>query len=64
MAGYKSLKLIAASSDAPLGYKDQLVTINGPVMTVSVNIKLATAIYFIPISIAISQVENSASAQS
>lgn len=61
MAGYKALKLIAASSDAPLGYKNQSVSISGPTMTVAVEIKLATAIYFVPISINISQVQNAAS---
>jgi hypothetical protein len=60
MAGYKQLKLIAASSDAPLGWKNGVVSINGPTMTVAVEIKLATAIYFVPISISISQVMNTA----
>jgi hypothetical protein len=61
MAQYKQQKLIAASSDAPLGYKNQSIEISGPVMDVQVEIKLATAIYFIPINISISQVTNSAS---
>jgi hypothetical protein len=60
MAGYKALKLIASSNDAPLGYKNASVTISGPVMNVQVEIKLATAIYFIPISISISAVQQSA----
>jgi hypothetical protein len=60
MDGYKRLKLIAGSSDAPLGYKNQKVTINGPEMAVAVEIKLATAIYFIPISINVSQVQSAA----
>jgi hypothetical protein len=60
MDGYKKLKLIAASSDAPLGYKNQSVTIQGPEMDVAVEIKLATAIYFVPISINISEVQSSA----
>lgn len=60
MDGYKKLKLIAASSDAPLGFKNASVQISGPEMDVSVEIKLATAIYFIPININISQVMNSA----
>jgi hypothetical protein len=60
MLQYKALKLIAASDDAPLGWKNGSVQINGPVMTVQVEIKLATAIYFIPISINISQVQTSA----
>jgi hypothetical protein len=60
MAQYKTQKLIAASSDAPLGYKNQSVDIAGPTMTVNVEIKLATAIYFIPINISISQVQSAA----
>lgn len=60
MSGYKGLKLIAASSDAPLGYRNQKVVISGTTMTVSVEIKLAGAIYFVPININISQVQNSA----
>lgn len=61
MDQYKKQKLIAASDDAELGFKNAKVSINGPIMEVSVEIKLATAIYFIPISIEISQVQNSAS---
>jgi hypothetical protein len=60
MDQYKKQKLIAASSDAPLGFKNAKVSINGPVMDVAVEIKLATAIYFIPISIEISQVQSAA----
>ncbi|MDE2425705.1 MAG: hypothetical protein KGO96_07345 [Elusimicrobia bacterium] len=43
LADMKRLKLIAASSDAPAGYKGLSVSISGPVALVSVNIKLATA---------------------
>lgn len=60
MDGYKKLKLIASSSDAPLGYKNQKVSISGPEMDVAVEIKLATAIYFIPITINISAVQSAA----
>lgn len=60
MDGYKKLKLIASSTDAPLGYKNQKVSINGPEMDVAVEIKLATAIYFIPITINISAVQSAA----
>ncbi|CAK9249681.1 unnamed protein product [Sphagnum jensenii] len=61
MAQYKSQKLIAASADAPLGYKNQRVQLAAPTMTVNVEIKLATAIYFIPINLNISAVQNAAS---
>ena len=57
MRNYKAQKLIAASNDAPMGYKNAKITISAPVMSVSFEIKLATAIYFIPVSINISQVE-------
>lgn len=60
MDQYKKQKLIAASDDAPLGFKNAKVKINGPIMEVSVEIKLATAILFIPISIEISQVQSAA----
>jgi hypothetical protein len=60
MDGYKKLKMIAASDDAPLGYKNPKVSISAPTMEVSVEIKLATAVYFIPISISISQVQQQA----
>lgn len=60
MDGYKKLKLIASSNDAPLGFKNPKVSTSGPEMDVSVEIKLATAIYFIPLSVNISQVQTSA----
>lgn len=59
---YRQLKLITSSDDAPLGYKNELVTIDGPIMDVKVEVKLATTIFFIPISIEISQVQQSAGA--
>lgn len=60
MDAYKKQKLIAASDDAPLGFKNAKVEISGPIMRIAVEIKLATAIYFIPINIEISQVSSSA----
>lgn len=60
MDQYKKQKLIAASDDAPLGFKNAKVRISGPIMEVSVEIKLATAILFIPISIEVSQVQSAA----
>lgn len=60
MDGYKKIKLIAASDDAPLGYKNDKISISGPEMDVTVEIKLATAIYFIPISLSFSQVQSAA----
>lgn len=60
MDGYKKIKLIAASDDAPLGYKNDKIAISGPIMDVSAEIKLATAIYFIPMSLSFSQVQSAA----
>lgn len=60
MANYMQLKLIAPSDDAPLGFKNSKVSIVAPTMNISVEIKLATAIYFIPISFSISAVQQSA----
>ena len=61
MDTYKRQKLIAASDDAPLGFKNATIEIVAPVMRVGVEIKLATAIYFIPISLDISSITSSAS---
>jgi hypothetical protein len=60
MNDFVRLKLIAGSDDAPKGYKNAVVQISGPVMLVSLEIKLAGAIYFIPISFVVSQVQQSA----
>jgi len=60
MDGYKKLKMIAGSNDAPLGFKNAKISISGPEMDVAVEIKLATSIYFIPISISISAVQQNA----
>lgn len=57
---YRQIKLIASSDDAPLGYKNEDVKINGPIVDVKVEIKLATTIFFIPITLEISQVQQSA----
>ena len=60
MFNYKRLKWIASSDDAPRGYKNAVVQINGGVMSISLEVKLAGLIYFIPISFSISQVEQTA----
>lgn len=57
---YKRLKLIVGSDDAPLGYTNISVEIQGPVIYIGVEIKLATAIYFLPINLEISQVQSAA----
>lgn len=60
MDEYKRLKIISASDDAPLGYKNLKIDINGPVLEVSLEIKLSTTVYFIPINLSISAVQQSA----
>lgn len=61
MADMKRLKLVAASDDAPLGYKNARIVISGNAMKVELEIKLAGAILFIPINFLVTQVTQSAS---
>ncbi len=61
MADIKRLKLTAASDDAPKGYKDATITLVGPSLAVSLNAKLAGAIYFVPITVLVTPVQQSAS---
>lgn len=61
MDTFKGLKLIAPSDDAILGYKNAKIQISGNAMLVDVEVKLASAIYFIPIKFLISQVSQTAS---
>jgi hypothetical protein len=61
MSNLLRLKLIAVSDDAPKGFKNASIKINGGVMLVTVEVKLAGAIYFIPINFLVSQVQSSAS---
>jgi hypothetical protein len=62
MEEFRKLKIIGASDDAPLGYKNVNVVINGPIAEVSLEAKLATAILFIPIELELSQIQSSATA--
>ena len=61
MEQYRRLKIIGASDDAPLGYKNLKISINGPVAEVKLEAKLATAILFIPIQLELSQIQSSTS---
>lgn len=54
-------KWISPSSDAPAGFKNASISINAPVMNVSVEVKESTGIYFVPINLSISGVSSSAS---
>ncbi len=60
MADFMRLKLIAPSSDALAGFKNASITIAGPVMLVEAEVKLAGAIYFVPISFLVSPVVQTA----
>lgn len=60
MDDFKRLKLIAPSDDAPKGFKSASIKISGTSMAVKFEVKLAGAIYFIPIFFLVSQVQQSA----
>jgi hypothetical protein len=60
MADFLRLKLIAPSSDAPRGYRNAQIVIQGPVMRVSVEVKIAGSIYFIPISFYVTEITQTA----
>lgn len=57
----KRIKLLSASDDAPAGYKNIVVRIQGNTMYCSAEIKLATGIKFIKIDFIVSEVQQSAS---
>lgn len=60
MSDFMRLKLIASSDDAKKGFKNVSIRISGGAMIVSAEIKLAGAIYFIPISFLVSPVTQTA----
>lgn len=60
MADMLRLKLIAPSSDAAQGYKNARVQISGPVMRVSLEVKIAGSIYFIPIAFYVTEITQTA----
>jgi hypothetical protein len=57
---FRRLKWIAPSDDAPLGYKNVKIQINSTAIIVGFEVKLAGAIYFIPINIMVSAVQQTA----
>ena len=59
MDNMRRIKLIAFSDDAPKGYKNPVIKISGPAMVVSAEVKAATALYFIPITFSITQIQQS-----
>lgn len=60
MSDFLRLKLITSSDDARKGFKNASIQISGGAMIVSAEIKLAGAIYFIPISFLITPVQQTA----
>lgn len=54
------LNWIARSDDAPKGYKNLAVRLRGGVLEIDVEVKLAGIIYFVPISLALSEVTQTA----
>lgn len=62
MFDYLRLKWIAPSTDAVKGYKNASAKLTGGVMLIAVEIKLAGLIYFVPISMTISEVMQAAAA--
>jgi hypothetical protein len=60
MDNFLRLNWIARSDDAPLGYRNLTVQLNGGVLSIDVEVKLAGLIFFCPISLAISEVSQSA----
>jgi hypothetical protein len=57
---FKRLHLLAASDDAPKGWRNMIVKIQGPALICSVEIKVAGLIYFVPISFLVTPVIQSA----
>jgi hypothetical protein len=53
---FKKLKLITSSDDAPLGYKNVTLSEAGPVLSIAVEFKPSSSIYFVGIQTNLSQV--------
>jgi len=57
---YKEQKWLAASDDAPNGWKNLIIKLAGPALVCSAEIKVAGAIYFVPVTFQITPVVQSA----
>lgn len=57
--GYRSNKLVTGDDSLPSGYKEKEVRFSAPSLILSLEIKLATGIYFAPISLEFSNVNRS-----
>lgn len=62
MFNFLRLRWIAKSDDAVKGYKNANFNLVGPVLEISCEIKLAGLIYFVPIALAISEVQQQTAA--
>jgi hypothetical protein len=60
MGEYLKLKIVGASDDAPLGFKNLKVSIRGPVADVALEAKLSTTLLFIPVQLELSQIVSEA----
>lgn len=60
MNALKTQKLLVGDDEAPLGFRNAKVKIVGNAMIVSLEVKLATALVFMPIKFQISEVQSSA----
>jgi hypothetical protein len=58
MASYKAQKAIVGTQNTPLGYRNLNINLQSPALYVSVEIIIASAIYFIPLNINIDTVGN------
>ena len=59
MTQYLLAKLISPSNGAPAGYDSASCVLSGPVLSVAVNAYITNAISFVPITLSISQVQQS-----
>lgn len=60
MSDLKRLKLIAASDDAPAGFKNAVFRLVGNTLYVSAEVKIANALAFVPISFLVSEIVQTA----
>lgn len=60
MFNFFRLKWIASSDDAVKGYKNVSIKLTGGVMRIACEVKIAGLIFFVPVAMAISQVEQTA----
>lgn len=58
MAGYKTLRAIVGTANNPLGYGGLKVDLKAPALFVAVKIVIASAIYFIPLTIEVDTAGN------